>query len=96
MPCCIVTALAYYAAPFELVSRLLILPVALSGALFPALASAHERDLAKGRALRGQSLQLIFAVVFQLRCWVAYLRAHCRRLVRRRRRARQSPHADLA
>lgn len=61
-----VTALAYYAAPFELVSRLLILPVALSGALFPALASAHERDLAKGRALRGQSLQLIFAIVFPI------------------------------
>ena len=34
-------ALAHYAAPFEMVSRLLVLPVALAGALFPALAAAQ-------------------------------------------------------
>jgi O-antigen/teichoic acid export membrane protein len=34
-------ALAHYAAPFEMVARLLVLPVALAGALFPALAAAQ-------------------------------------------------------
>jgi len=61
-------ALAYYAAPFELVSRLLVLPVALSGALFPALAAAQGAGAghAPGRALRRQALGLTLAGVLPL------------------------------
>ena len=50
-------ALAHYAAPFELVSRLLVLPVALAGALFPALAAAQAGGLGAGQALRRQATQ---------------------------------------
>jgi O-antigen/teichoic acid export membrane protein len=51
-------ALAYYAAPFELVSRLLVLPVALAGALFPALAAAQHQSLQHSQTLRRKALQL--------------------------------------
>jgi O-antigen/teichoic acid export membrane protein len=56
-------ALAHYAAPFELVSRLLILPVALAGALFPALAAAQATQPHAGRALRGQAVKWTLAGV---------------------------------
>jgi O-antigen/teichoic acid export membrane protein len=61
-------ALAYYAAPFELVSRLLVLPVALSGALFPALAAAQGAGAGPGpgRRLRRQALGLTLAGVLPL------------------------------
>ena len=61
-------ALAYYAAPFELVSRLLVLPVALSGALFPALAAAQGAGTGHGpgRELRRQALALTLAGVLPL------------------------------
>jgi O-antigen/teichoic acid export membrane protein len=61
-------ALAYYAAPFELVSRLLVLPVALSGALFPALAAAQGAGAGHGpgRKLRRQALGLTLAGVLPL------------------------------
>jgi O-antigen/teichoic acid export membrane protein len=58
--------LAYYAAPFDLVSRLLVFPVSLTGALFPALAQAQTHDAAKARALRRRSMQLTAVAVLPL------------------------------
>ncbi len=55
--------LAYYAAPFEMVSRLLVIPMSLTGALFPALASAQSRDGPQARALRRQAFLLTGAIV---------------------------------
>jgi len=69
------TVLAHYAAPFELVARLLVLPVALAGALYPALAAAQSAqggamaalaDLQAARRLRGQALKLTLATVLPL------------------------------
>lgn len=87
-----VTALAYYAAPFDVVSRLLLLPIALTGALFPALSKAQGIDLAAARSLRHRSLQLTLAVVLPvaaigallaepvLRVWLgAEFAIHCAR-----------------
>ncbi len=70
-------ALAHYAAPFEMVSRLLVLPVALAGALFPALAAAQSvaggvggvGGAAHAKAaslLRKKATQLTLAVVVPL------------------------------
>lgn len=56
-------ALAHYAAPFEMVSRLLVLPVALAGALFPALAAVQGASLQAGQAMRRQAVQLTLAGV---------------------------------
>jgi O-antigen/teichoic acid export membrane protein len=67
------TVLAHYAAPFELVSRLLVLPVALAGALYPALAAAQSApggamaaDLQGARRLRQQALQMTLITVLPL------------------------------
>src|SRR5436309_5675747 len=72
-----VAAVAYYTAPYEAVTRLLILPGGLSGALFPALsagkggpaadgAGSHERLL--GRPLRFLLLTLAPLVVLLMVC----------------------------
>lgn len=58
--------LAYYAAPFDVVARLLLFPMALTGALFPALSKAHGLDLAAARELRRRSLVLTLSVVVPL------------------------------
>ena len=67
-------AVAHYAAPFEMVSRLLVLPVALAGALFPALAAAQSAagtvagvsSASAGALLRRQATLLTLAVVLPL------------------------------
>ena len=56
-------ALAHYAAPFEMVSRLLVVPVALASALFPALAAAQGANLRAGQAMRRQAVLLTCAAV---------------------------------
>lgn len=59
-------AVAYYATPFEVVSRLLTIPSALAGVLFPAFTVTFSQD--RGRAawllLRGQ--KYIFLVMFPI------------------------------
>jgi O-antigen/teichoic acid export membrane protein len=62
---------AYYAVPFEMVSRMLVLPVALAGALYPALAAAQSGldDGHLGRQLRCRATALTLAVVLPL-AWV--------------------------
>lgn len=65
-------ALAHYAAPFEMVSRLLVLPVALAGALFPALAAVQGEtpgavhNVAASQGLRRKSAVLILWAVLPL------------------------------
>jgi O-antigen/teichoic acid export membrane protein len=67
-----VAAVAYYTAPYEVVTRLLILPAGLAGALFPALSAGGtegappERLL--GRPLRFLLLALAPPVVFLVAC----------------------------
>jgi O-antigen/teichoic acid export membrane protein len=55
--------LAYYSAPFEMVSRLLVLPMSLTSALFPALANAQKRDAQHALSLRRNSVRLTLALV---------------------------------
>ena len=55
--------LGYYAAPFEMVARLLVVPTSLTGALFPALAQAHGRGDGQARALRSQAMRLTALLV---------------------------------
>ncbi len=57
------TAVAYYAAPFDVVSRLLLIPTALTAALFPALTNLQARDAVAARALRRSAQHLTFATV---------------------------------
>ena len=56
-------AVGYYSAPFEVVSRLLILPMALCGAIFPALARSNRNDQGRSAELQQKAFWLILAVV---------------------------------
>jgi O-antigen/teichoic acid export membrane protein len=59
-------AVAYYATPFEVVSRLLTIPSALAGVLFPAftMSFAQDRQRAALLLLRGQ--KYLFLVMFPI------------------------------
>ena len=59
-------SMAYYSAPFDIVSRLLLIPVALTGALFPALTRAQGAEPLAAQRLRKRSLQLTLLVVVPL------------------------------
>ena len=56
-------ALAYYTAPFEVVSRLLLLPTALTAALFPALAAAASISSLDAKQLRRKATILVLVTV---------------------------------
>jgi O-antigen/teichoic acid export membrane protein len=53
-----VAAVGYYAAPYEVLTRIWVLPAALTGALFPALAAA---TVAEARALQRKGVLAILA-----------------------------------
>jgi O-antigen/teichoic acid export membrane protein len=61
-----VAAVAYYATPFEVVSRVLTIPSALAGVLFPAftMSFAQDRQRAAFLLLRGQ--KYLFLVMFPI------------------------------
>ncbi len=53
-------AVAYYATPYEILTRVLILPGAMVGVLFPAFATSAQVDLARTRRLYDRANRLIF------------------------------------
>ena len=61
-----VTALAYYTAPFDMVTRLSILPGAVSGVLFPAFALTCAQNPDRARLLFSRSVKYIFIAVFPI------------------------------
>lgn len=61
-----VTAVAYYTAPFDMVTRLSIIPGAVSGVLFPAFALTCAQDRERARLLFGRGVKYIFIVVFPI------------------------------
>ena len=65
-------AVAYYATPFEIVLRFLVLPGALMGVMFPAFSTsfAHERE--RAALLFGRSVKSLVVVLFPVMlCTVA-------------------------
>jgi O-antigen/teichoic acid export membrane protein len=55
------SVVAYYTVPFDLIVRLLIIPAALTGALFPRFAYLFRRDKADVRALYCRSHRVVLA-----------------------------------
>ena len=53
------TAVAYYATPYEVVTRLIILPVAFVSVLFPAFTTALAGDEARVAALFGRACRVV-------------------------------------
>ena len=58
------SAVAYYATPYEVVTKLLIIPGALMGVLFPAFATALVQDKVHAARLYGRSVTYIFLSLF--------------------------------
>jgi len=58
------TAVAYYVTPYEVVTRLWIIPGALMGVLFPAFAAALGQDRARAARLFDRSVNYIFLSLF--------------------------------
>jgi O-antigen/teichoic acid export membrane protein len=59
-----VSAVAYYTAPYEVVTKLWIIPGALTGVLFPAFAAAWVRDDDRAARLLRQGVKYTFLLLF--------------------------------
>lgn len=59
-------AVAYYATPYEVVTKLWIIPAALMGVLFPAFATAFAQDRARAARLLGRAVNYVFLALFPL------------------------------
>lgn len=58
------SAVAYYAAPFDLVTKLLIVPSALAGVLFPAFAAGIGQEAPQARRLLDRAVRWVLLAVF--------------------------------
>lgn len=58
------SAIAYYTAPFDVITRLTVVPSAVAGVLFPAFAANIARNPNEAKRLLNRSLTYIFAAVF--------------------------------
>lgn len=61
-----VAAVAYYSTPYDFVTRLLVIPGALAGVLFPAFAIAARQDLARASVLFLRSTKFVFMLLWPL------------------------------
>lgn len=59
-------AVAYYASPYELVTRLWLIPGALMGVFFPAFAATFVSDRMRTSVLFGRAVRILFVVIFPL------------------------------
>ncbi|HKD78936.1 MAG TPA: flippase [Candidatus Angelobacter sp.] len=59
-----VSAVAYYSVPAEIVTRLLFLPITLTGVMFPAFSTAHALDRNRVSDLFDSTLKYMFIIVF--------------------------------
>jgi len=61
-----VSAVAYYAAPYEVVTRLWIVPMALSGVLFPVFVAAQAGDPGRTVRLYRVGIKAVLLMIFPL------------------------------
>ena len=61
-----VAAVAYYATPFEVVSRLLTIPSALAGVLFPAFTMTFAQDRGRSALLLLRGQKYMFLAIFPI------------------------------
>ena len=58
------TAVAYYVTPFEMITKLLVIPAALVGVLFPAFSSTFFQDLDHAALLYYRGINTFFSLCF--------------------------------
>jgi O-antigen/teichoic acid export membrane protein len=61
-----VSAVSYYTAPFEIVTRFAVIPGAVTGVLFPAFATSLALDPERTKVLLGRGVKYIFLAVFPI------------------------------
>ena len=61
-----VSAVSYYAAPFDMVSRLLVIPTAIAGVLFPAFALSMAKNPIRTGLLLNRGLKFTFLAMYPL------------------------------
>ncbi len=65
-------AVAYYATPYEVVTKFWLLPGALMGVMFPAFSTGFAQDRERTALLYGRSIKSLFLVLFPVMlCTVA-------------------------
>jgi len=66
------TAVAYYATPFEVAAKLWLIPGALMGVMFPAFSASFEQDRRRTELLFGRSVKALLLGLFPIMlCTVA-------------------------
>lgn len=65
------SAVAYYTTPYDIVTRLLIIPTALVSALFPVFSSSHVLNPGNNKALFTASVKYIYIALFPLTLIIA-------------------------
>jgi O-antigen/teichoic acid export membrane protein len=60
------TAVAYYATPHEMVTKLLIIPIGIASVMFPAFASSLAQNRGHAALLFGASVKYAFLILFPL------------------------------
>jgi O-antigen/teichoic acid export membrane protein len=61
-----VSAVGYYTAPFEIVTRFAVIPGAISGVLFPAFATSLAMDPERTKMLLSRGVKYIFLAMFPI------------------------------
>jgi O-antigen/teichoic acid export membrane protein len=61
-----VTAVAYYTTPYELVSKLWLIPLSLLGVLFPAFSTSFVQDRKRASMLYARSVKYLILALFPL------------------------------
>jgi O-antigen/teichoic acid export membrane protein len=59
-------AVAYYATPYEVVTKLWIIPSALLGVMFPAFSTSLAQDRNRASLLYGRTVKFIFLILFPI------------------------------
>lgn len=61
-----VSAVAYYATPFDVVMRILVIPTAITGVLFPAFSTSYAQDRGETVVLYNKGMKNIFLILFPI------------------------------
>jgi len=61
-----VAAVTFYATPYEVVTKLLIIPGALAGVLFPAFSTSSIQDPSRTAVLFGRGIKYVFLCLFPI------------------------------